>query len=109
MHVTIVARPTFAWSFLTCYTFINIKFDRIFTQFYGIHRILINLLHIAYLQSIMKKNSYERFLLEKGKEHKSTYSRSILLTIMSLGRSTIQKKVIIIKVLIRRIFMRAFI
>ena len=57
----------------------------------------------------MKKNSYERFLLEKGKEHKSTYSRSILLTIMSLGRRTIQKKVIIIKVLIRRIFMRAFI
>ena len=109
MHVTIVARPTFAWSFLTYYTFINIKFDRIFTQFYGIHRILINLLHIAYLQSILKKNSYERFLLEKGKKHKSTYSRSILLTIMSLGRSTIQKKVIIIKVLIRRIFMRAVI
>ena len=51
----------------------------------------------------MKKNSDGKFLVERGKNLKSTYSRSILLMIMLLGSNTIQKKVIIIKVLMGRI------
>ena len=69
--------------------------DCIFTNFYWIYGIFI---------IYNEKTSYEKFLSEKGKKIKSTYSRSILLIIRLLGSNTIQKKVIIIKVLMGKTF-----